>query len=309
MNHFHPFARAIGMASFVLALASACGGKSFNGGDTGDAGTGGAVSRAGNSSAGSSSAGRASGGSGSSAGSSSAGRASGGSGSGGSPDEPCSGPSEVHLNGSSCTASLTRWTHEPTTGLCRPTFYGGCGATKNNYETLEDCQRACPGGTPNFDACQAASDCVLTAMGCCGVCSSPNVTSHDLIAYNRQNADQFSSCAGDVACGVCPPPERQDTLKYFSASCVAGECAVEDLRQSDLSACTTSEDCRLRLGSGCCESCSSSEVVAVRNDGSFEAQVCGGLMLPCLACEAVPPSDAVANCDPTGHCEVTYLLK
>jgi hypothetical protein len=165
-----------------------------------------------------------------------------------------------------------------------------------------------PGGAPNYDACKAPTDCVVTSAGCCGVCDGPDVSRRDLIAYNRQYQGQISTCdAGDVACGACPEPvPGQGTLMYFVPNCVQGQCVVEDIRTSPVTACEDASECRLRNGTGCCEGCGGETVVSVRNDGSFEDLVCGGVAQPCPACIALPPDDAVAVCT-EGRCGIEYL--
>jgi hypothetical protein len=90
--------------------------------------------------------------------------------------------------------------------------------------------------------------------------------------------------------------------------CVNGQCVVQDLRTSPLTACMTSQECRLRSGTGCCEGCGGGDqYVAVRKDGSFEKFACGDTVAPCLACLPEPPANAVAHCSDQGHCEVAYL--
>ncbi len=86
--------------------------------------------------------------------------------------------------------------------------------------------------------------------------------------------------------------------------CVAGQCAVTDLRTSPVTACKTNEECKVRHGTGCCEGCSSAgDLIGVRNDGSFEKLVCGSGPVGCPAC--IPaPTGAVAYCGAEGHCEV-----
>ncbi|MES1183016.1 MAG: BPTI/Kunitz domain-containing protein [Myxococcales bacterium] len=305
-------ARGAWVAVFGLVLASACGGQSFkgNGGEAGETGSGGATSLAGASSSG----GKAHAGSGSGAGSNTAGSGTAGSGAAGGPPfmSACAGPAEYNgPDGGTCDAYFPRWSHDMATGLCMPVIYGGCGGTKNNYETLEACQKACPGGSPNYDACKVARDCQLTANGCCGVCDGPGASKHDFIANNTANTARVLTCAyGDVACGACPNPETgQSTLQFFVPNCVAGECVVEDLREGDVTACKSAEDCKLRSGTACCEACGAGNVVSVRNDGSFEALVCGNVLPPCLDCAPSIPSDAIATCEPSGHCGVAYLLK
>ncbi len=194
------------------------------------------------------------------------------------------------------------------TGLCTPVVYGGCGATKNNYKTLAECQEACHGGNPNYDSCKVASDCALGSAGCCGVCNGSGVSAHDFIAYNRQHAQEVNPCAGgNVACGACPPADpAQNTRQFFVPDCVRGECVVDDVREADVTACKTDGDCRLRSGTGCCEGCGTDELLAVRNDGSFEKLVCGEFIPPCDPCDVAPPPNAVAVCNPAGHCSVAY---
>ncbi len=190
-----------------------------------------------------------------------------------------------------------------------PFVYGGCGAGANNYESLEACQAACPGGTPNYDACKVASDCVLAPNGCCGVCDGPNASAHDFRAINKAYVQQASACANaDVACGPCPQPEGDGATKYLVANCVNSECIVEDIRTSDATACKSAQDCKLRNGNGCCEGCGDNQWLAVRSDGGFESLVCGDVLPPCDPCVATPPSDARANCS-DGHCGIVYLLK
>lgn len=289
------------------SLQSACGGQSFTGkpdpsggsGNEGGSGnnTAGTHTSAGKGHGGSATAGTGMGGSGTS-----------GSGSAGSPPaDACSGPSTMEGPGGGCLAYFPSWTHDSATGLCKPIIYGGCGATQNLYKTLEECQKACPGGTPNYDACTNGMDCMLASPGCCGVCDSPNVTAHDFIAYNRKYANQGLTCAGDVACGACPPPEGEGASKFFVPNCVQQQCVVEDVRTSPLSACKTDMDCRLRVGKGCCPGCNGQELIAVRSDGSFDKQVCGDLALPCDDCEAKPDPSAVAICGPDQHCLVAYV--
>ncbi len=329
MTQLASISRGVWYAACVVTLASACGGQSFTG-SGGEAGSG-ATSQGGTTSTagGHSTAGKAHGGS-SAGGSASAGSASGGSasagsssgGSAGTGNEACDAPATV--GDASCQAAFQRWHNDPATGICRPIWYGGCGATKNNYETLAACQKACPGGTPNYDACKLPTDCVVTGGGCCGVCDGPDLSAHDLIAYNKQygisllcGGGPLPGAAGDAAPGVgapiaCPscaaPASGTGMLKNFVPNCVEGQCVVEDLRESAASACKVNTDCKLRNGTSCCEACTANDLVAVRSDGSFEKLVCGGELPPCLACVPNGSPNAFASCSPAGHCIVNYLL-
>lgn len=332
MNKFASMVRVVGCVGFVVVLASACGGRGFNAeeeaggnpatraGSTGSAGRPGGSGAGGSGAGGSGAAGTASGGFGTAGtgagGTASAGETFGGSGTGGSVpfDEACDAPPVV----GPCKAAAARWYNDPSTGVCLPFTYGGCGGNMNNYDTLAACQKACPNDKPpQYDACQVASDCVVRGASCCGVCDGPGVTAHDLVAYNKKFPSPVACPVGlrgadaafpapPIVCDVCAPtPYRQGTLKYFVPDCVQGQCVVTDLRSSPLTACKSHDDCRVRHGSGCCESCNSDDVLAVRNDGSFEKLVCSGSPTPCPLC--LPPiGDAVAFCGAGGRCELGY---
>jgi hypothetical protein len=304
-------------AVLAIQLVGACGGQSFTTGDSpGGNGSGsGSGTDGGSSTTGGSAhsvAGTTSiGGRGSTGGRPGTGAAPGtggsgiaGSGTGG--DNPgteaCNAPAET----GNCEAAMPRWFHDPSTGLCRPFTYGGCGGNANNYQSLAECQAACHGGNPNYDACTQPSDCVVTGTGCCGVCDSPDLTAHDFLAYNKKFAESVLACAAvDIACAPCAP-QPAGTRKYFVPNCVQGECVVEDVRSSDVTSCKTAQDCQLRHGVSCCEGCGGTgDLIAVRNDGSFEKLVCPSEPYPCPACLPAPPTNASAVCE-GGHCIVVY---
>src|SRR4051812_48819576 len=146
MTKFATLARAASAVSIVAVLVSACGGQSFAP-DTGDAGKagmaqGGSTSAGGtHSTGGKAHGGNQTGGTGSGAtnagGTEAGGTGSGGgvtAGAGGIGGDECNGPA---VNGPDlCDAYFPSWTHDSTTGLCRPYVYGGCGASKNLYKTL-----------------------------------------------------------------------------------------------------------------------------------------------------------------------------
>lgn len=308
------------LSTFAVVLAAACGGQSFTSGGDGDAGSsstagkttqGGSTSHAGTSSkAGSATTG----GTGvHTAGTSST------AGAGGAVqfNEACDAPP---MQGN-CDAYIPSWYHEPSTGLCMPFVYGGCDGNANRYGTLAECQKACPGGSPNYDQCKVPTECLVTGTGCCGICDGPNISAHDLIAYNRAFQNQLQcglafGVAGDaagaaapqdpIACAPCAEVGPGSMYNFFP-SCVANQCAVEDVRTSSVSACKTSADCKLRNGTSCCEACGSGNLIAVRKDGSFENLACGDQPIACAACAPVPTPGAIAVCGASGHCEVDYL--
>jgi hypothetical protein len=310
------------LSTFAVVLAAACGGQSFTGGD-GDAGSsstagktgqGGSTSHAGKTStAGTNQAGFGS--TGTTGGTGSSGTT-GTAGAGGA--VPWNEACDAMPDSGNCEAAISSWFHDRSTGLCMPFTYGGCGGNANRYGSFADCQKACPGGNPNYDACKSPSDCLVTGPGCCGICDGPGISARDLIAYNRAYANQLQcgrafGIAGDPGAGAAAPiacapclPVADGTLKNFIPNCVDNQCAVEDIRTSAATACKTAVDCKLRNGTSCCEGCGSGSLVAVRKDGSFEKLVCGGEPVACDACAPTPTPGAIAICGASGHCEVAY---
>jgi hypothetical protein len=312
MTHLAAFSKATWSAALVLSLASACGGSSFSGSDDPKGGE----SNAGSGTTGGSGnvAGKGLGGS-HSAGTSSTGGTAYTGGADGNRNDAC----DQYPDPGSCNAYMERWYHESWTGLCRGFIYGGCGGNVNNYESLEACQKACPGGERNYDACTQPTDCVITGGGCCGICDAPDIKAHDLVAYNKKYASNLILCdgpsgagaapPGDIACGPCPSLDGDTgSLKYFVPNCVQGACVVEDIRVSPLSLCKTEQDCTLRNGNSCCQACGVSQTIAISNHAAFNQLVCGDTPQGCPDC--VPgPTTGVAYCNPmTNHCQVAYPI-
>jgi Kunitz/Bovine pancreatic trypsin inhibitor domain len=313
MSQLAAASRAAILAALVVSFGGACGGQAFSRGDeTGGSAPGGG-SQGGSSSKAGSTSGGTTGKAGSAQGGTSVGGGAAGTGQGGSLNDACSAPAAP----GQCQAYFEAWYHDANTGVCMPFVYGGCGGNANRYDSLEACQQACPGGSPNYDSCKVASDCVVTGPGCCGICDGPGIRAHDLIAYASQYAgllqcgvalDKAAAPADPVACAPCPaPPPGQGSLHYFIPDCVRGECTVLDLRNSPATACEKDQDCKVRNGTNCCEACSSDQPIAVRNDGSFEELLCAGGPVPCPAC--IPSTGGLrAECS-QGHCAIVDTLK
>lgn len=316
MSQLTLVSRILLSGGIAMAATAACGGSAFSGGDDGSGnggqggsnGIAGSRNSAGSKSAGgsSSSGGRATAGNGTGGGS--AGTASAGTSAGGGAGWPeqCMLPSES----GPCEAYIQSWYHDARSGICKPFGYGGCGGNANNYASLEECQKVCSGGTPNLDACQAATDCAIGSPSCCGACDGAGVSAHNFIAYARkhQNAVYEMCQLVDIACAPCyQPPADEEQLKYFIPDCVQGQCVVHDIRKSAVTACKTEQDCRLRSGTQCCEGCGS-ELVSVANNGGLEKLVCGDMPFPCPALLCAPtPGTGVSYCD-AGHCAVDYAI-
>jgi hypothetical protein len=92
--------------------------------------------------------------------------------------------------------------------------------------------------------------------------------------------------------------------------CRATKCSAIDLRADVMSACQADSDCVLRMGTGCCESCSGADpstIVAVSQSGYAElkSNACRPDDGPCSKCAVQYPPGYEAKCDPsTKHCRV-----
>jgi Kunitz/Bovine pancreatic trypsin inhibitor domain len=213
----------------------------------------------------------------------------------------CSLPQQV----GPCDAFVPSYWHNPATGVCEPFVYGGCQGNANRFASLAECQSACHGGVINMDACGAPTDCTLASVGCCGACDP--VDARAFVVLNRSEVDRYieiKGCTG-VACGPCQdvlPLER--TRQYFVATCAAAECALIDVRESELTTCQQSSDCVLRLGAECCERCSGDGVVALSKDARLQDLVCGDAPVGCPPCQPII-SPAFAPSCANGRCVVT----
>merc|ERR1712055_533158 len=61
----------------------------------------------------------------------------------------CRGPPKI--GPVECKAAFKRYYYDEESETCKLFIYGGCGATKNNFNSMEECQKTCP---PGRDVCQ-----------------------------------------------------------------------------------------------------------------------------------------------------------
>lgn len=214
-------------------------------------------------------------------------------GSGGAPD-PCATPS---LN--SCDG-IPFFFHKAETGECLFAGWTVC-ATTPGFSSLAECLMACPGSKPAVDACDDTSQCTIVDPGCCGHCDPVKAT--DLVASNVQRVNDVRDCPGGVACGACPDvPELERTRQYFYTKCNIGRCELVDVRETAAVKCVADENCHLRAGSGCCESCQGLGLVSLSST-QYLQEMCQNV--GCDACAPNIPVDYRAACDDQQRCVVT----
>ena len=278
--------------SGAVGGASASGGTGGSVGGTGGSvgGTGGSVGGTGGSIGGTGGTGGSVGGTG--------GSAAGMAGQGGA--DPCLVPAES----GPCQAYIERWYFNAERGICERFVYGGCGGNENNFESLAACSAACGGhGETDPTACEEPYECVVTAARCCGGNNPP--TLGDLTAVNSKSLTDFTApCAlVDCASTIGPIPA------YFGATCSAGHCIAFDVRGEEYTSCTSSDQCVLRNGLGCCEACTgqSEDFVAVRADARLTELLCGKGPVGCAACS--PRAEGFSAACISGNCEVLLQPK
>lgn len=218
-------------------------------------------------------------------------------GGGGPSDDRCLLP----LDSGDCDAAFQAYGYNVETGRCEEFLWGGCGGNENRFDSLEECLGVCdPKGKT---ACDNNTECVID-HGCCGFCGIDS--SDQLAAVNSKYASYLAPECGLVDCAPCLP---SDEIANFDARCNEGTCEVYDVRKSDLSACETNDDCRLRAGLSCCEACGETNWVAVSTDHErVEEELCGDMPAACPPCVPGDPGFRFAECGEDGHCYVTMLL-
>ncbi|HEY0465430.1 MAG TPA: BPTI/Kunitz domain-containing protein [Polyangiaceae bacterium] len=192
-----------------------------------------------------------------------------------------------------CDAYVPSFWHNPSTGLCEPFVYGGCGGNANRYPSRDACILACPNSSDDWDACIADSNCTLISAKCCGGCEP--VASDELVAINFAHSpmNMSSQQCPEQTCAPCAPvAENEQTWKYFKPVCRNARCTLIDVRESPLTECQQTSDCMLRDGAECCPQCDGSGWVPVNRT----AEMCGGAPTACDNCTSPLPPDCDAVC-------------
>jgi Kunitz/Bovine pancreatic trypsin inhibitor domain len=202
-----------------------------------------------------------------------------------------------------CDAYAPSFWHNPTTGVCEPFVYGGCGGNDNRYGSREACLAACPGGGADWGACKLDEDCAATTLSCCEPCEPVDITQL-VVVNNAHESDQENLyCAAVGACAPCPSVgELVATRKYFKPVCVSGQCSLIDVRQTQLTDCGNDADCGTRDSLGCGGGCGSTGFVAVNKNANF----CDTMDISCPICTGGTPIGLTATCN-QGKCSLSAL--
>jgi hypothetical protein len=192
-----------------------------------------------------------------------------------------------------CEASVPSYAYDVETGLCLPFIYGGCEGNENRFETAEDCYRMCEGPRVGGTAyCDASVECLPISTRCCA-CSG--FAFENVVGINVQHTPiiQATKCA-TVDCDACTPG-----LEWFGATCRDHHCVAWNAREEELTFCTSSDECRLRNGLGCCEQCTSNNENVAVNSAVESEWICPEGLPPCGACPnggPTYPSNQYAEC-------------
>lgn len=158
---------------------------------------------------------------------------------------------------------------------------------------------------PTWARCEEPADCILApAGGCCFPCGE-SLELEDVTAIRHSRAAEYYAlyCPGELECPACVPA----TNVNLQATCIEHSCEAIDVRRLPLSACTSDEQCRLRVPD-CCECDADTRVerlIALNADevDAYVELVCGSSAGAC-PCEATYPDTVEAYCAADGHCAI-----
>lgn len=160
-------------------------------------------------------------------------------------------------------------------------------------------------GTASWAVCDGPGQCVALTTGCCPPCGKPTLASVTGVNRARQSEFRADTCTDvDPVCPKCATGTEPNLVAF----CTSGRCTALDVRQSELSACTSNGDCMLREPD-CCVSCqpqaSNLIAIATAHAADYSAAICGPGQA-CAACAPIYPAGYAAECSVNGHCIVVY---
>jgi hypothetical protein len=176
---------------------------------------------------------------------------------------------------------------------------GGASAFSNGGSSTNGGSSA-----PNVDRkCGVPDDCVVESLSCCPICGVPDPSNYVAMARSAQYDFQRSICAGNSACATCNAQVGTNTLL---ATCTQGQCALLNLLDSPVTACSSATDCYVHTPE-CCACGGSTDEYSVIALSSTSSIPYSSLVCPpngaCFDCGPVYPDVNVACI--SGHCRVT----
>jgi hypothetical protein len=151
----------------------------------------------------------------------------------------------------------------------------------------------------NFASCDGPGQCTLTHYGCCGPCGRPELDDLAAIAGEQQDAFRQAECPVETPCPDCEACANGDLFAY----CDMGTCWGADLSEHPMNACTDNDECRLRIGTGCCEQCGTVDpfcgpitAIHVNAEATLRGLVCPEGAGECPPCAPDYPDQVVAAC-------------
>lgn len=152
-------------------------------------------------------------------------------------------------------------------------------------------------------ACLNNSDCSLTPNGCCDVCDTSGGDALAAVRTDRLSRFRQSlACDDGTTCTSCEPvPELRRELKYFRSACVDGRCAIQDVRHSELTACSMDNDCSIRASAKCCDPCDNQNYIALQKHAYLCNDDADASPVICSGCGSFRPTDLEVACE-QGYC-------
>lgn len=174
---------------------------------------------------------------------------------------------------------------------------GGAGGTTTGTTTT-----GTTSSSDDFFSCNGPGQCVLAVPSCCSGCGIQEASAFE--AVNAAKADAYFKdvCPEPMPCPECVSQPNPNLFAY----CDSGKCAVADARTHPVSECGVDEDCHLRNGAGCCETCGvdPNVVIAVSSLVQTIPSLTCAPDAGCPKCAAQYPEGWTAVCTEAAHCVV-----
>ncbi len=163
-----------------------------------------------------------------------------------------------------------------------------------------------------FTACDGPGQCTLALASCCAPCVVPELSDYAAVNVDQTGAYHDMICPVQPPCDACLGGYNPHLFAYCDVA--AGKCVAADARTHAVSACTSADQCFLRGGTSCCESCDeldASELTALSTTAAptLAELVCSPLAGACPPCAPTYPGLVEPTCGDDGHCQVLVIDK